>query len=239
MSKSIGSIELFPIRVYVSHTDISDDLYRIWYERMPDKRRERADRFRMQDDRKRCILAYALLEHATGELLEDYGIECSGSGYTIEESESGKPYYADLAVHFNISHAGERVMVALSPREVGCDVEQKSKSALSIAKRFFAKEEYEMLSGLDKAQAESEFTRLWTIKESVLKCCGDGIGRAMNDFCLVGNDGKVTGTVRLPGADEKYHIKEYAAESGYRFSACSIYDDFEERIRIYDPGKVQ
>ena len=206
---------------------------------MPAKRKERAGRFRIDADRKRCIIGHELLCYAMRKLSEDLGTAdewgADPAEYTVRTGAHEKPYYTDVPVFFNISHSGERVMVALSPCEVGCDVEVKSRNALSIAKRFFTEKEYEMLSSIgDEEAAGHEFTRLWTLKESVLKCCGDGIGRAMNDFSLVDDMGSRNSIVRLAGSEEIYHIKEYESENGYCYSVCSIYDRFEDSIRRPD-----
>ena len=173
------TLSLFPVRVYVTGISRPDTFYDRWYEAMPPSRRERADRFRMEADKKRCIMAYALLIKAVNELTSDLGVQnewglTDGKNQMIKElplsySPDGKPYFDNIPVHFNISHAGERVMVALSPCPVGCDVEHKGKDALRIAKRLFTGREYEALRSIpDEKRRMHEFTRLWTLKE----CCG-------------------------------------------------------------------
>jgi 4'-phosphopantetheinyl transferase len=51
-----------------------------------------------------------------------------------------------------------------------------------IAKRFFTEKEHEYLN---KSENPSEdFTRLWTLKESVLKKSGEGITGGLSSFCF-------------------------------------------------------
>lgn len=230
----------FSVRLYVSDLSYDNEFYDRWYERMPQKRRERADRFKNAIDRHRCIAAYALLVTAVNGLIEEtalcvnedvLGLIRSGC-VAICEDEGGKPYFRDIPVCFNISHAGERVAAALSHMDVGCDVEIKNRNALSVAKRFFTDSEYRLLAGEDDENERAHlFTRLWTLKESVVKCCGEGIRRQFDDFSVAGEDGDVKNTVKLSGIDSKYHVREFAGENGYCYSVCSVHDEIEEDIR--------
>ena len=64
----------FDVRLYVSDLSYDKEFYDRWYELMPQRRRERADRFKNGIDAHRCIAAYALLVCAVLELAEDlYG----------------------------------------------------------------------------------------------------------------------------------------------------------------------
>ena len=235
-------LSAFPVRVYVTDISRPETFYYRWYDAMPQERRERADRFRMEADKKRCIMAYALLTKAVNELAanlgmeDEWGLTTGQDGMTEELSmtynSDGKPYFENIPVHFNISHAGERVMVALSPRPVGCDVEHKSKDALNIAKRFFTGCEYEALLGVtDETKRLHEFTRLWTLKESVVKCCGEGIRHSFNDFSLLDNEGEHKSIIKLNSENDTYHIREFPGENGYCYSCCSAYGRFEDELR--------
>ena len=189
----------------------------------------------MEPDRRRCITAYALLAYSLRDLAADLGKYKEwdlAMPLAIELTQEGKPYPDHIPVCFNISHSGERVAVALSALDVGCDVEYRSRNALSIAKRFFSTAEYEYLDGIeDECERDSEFTRLWTMKESVVKCCGEGISHPFGDFSLVDVNGARLDTVRLPGRGEVYRIREFEGENGYCYSVCSLCDTTEDKIR--------
>ena len=192
-------------------------------------------------------MAYVLLIKAVRELSADidmhdeWGLTAGEDGQIKElpltYSPDGKPYFESIPVHFNISHAGDRVMVALSPGEVGCDVEHKSKDALRIAKRFFTVREYEALLAIaDEERRSQEFMRLWTLKESVVKCCGEGIRHSFDDFSLLDAEGERKSIIKLNSRNVPYHIKEFKSENGYCYSCCSAYGEFEEELRkIYEP----
>ena len=217
----------FATRLYVSDICAKEELLGKWYDAMPSGRRQRCDRFRGDADRRRCIMAYALLVHA----IRDIGIGCSDT-LDLREGDNGKPFIADIPVCFNISHSGERVAVAVSSAQVGCDVETRSDNALRVAKRFFSPDEYAFLESIeDDGMQRAEFTRLWTMKESVIKCCGEGIRRVLSDFSVTDESGIRRKTITLAGKDERYHIKEYEGECGYFYSVCAVSENIEDGIR--------
>ena len=231
---------LFPVRLYAADISADDEFYEKWYGLMPKKRRAASDRFKNEADRHRCIAAYALLVYALREVVRDTGIDVGTDAAglldkgiaDIAGDDNGKPYLTDIPVSFSISHSGKRVAVAVSPMDVGCDVECKNRNALGIARRFFADSEYRMLCGIDDSAVQDiEFTRLWTLKESVVKCSGEGIRHEFSDFSLVDSEGTKKASVKLTGDEDIYYIREYATENGYCYSVCSKYEKMEEHIR--------
>ncbi len=236
---------LFAVRMYALALDAPESFLAKWYEKMPEDRKARADRFRHESGRKCCIISYALLTHAVRELAKDLdGIFTVPSGpLPIKVSEDGKPYFENIPVCFNISHSGERVAVALSPMNVGCDVERKRKDTIKIAERFFSAEEYERLKKIsDTEEQNAEFTRMWTLKESAVKCCGEGIRHEFSDFSVMDANGNTYGSIKLSGFDETYYLKEYEGDSIYSYSVCSAYDIMEDemrRIRIDAQGAMR
>lgn len=226
--------------MYVTDTKADEGRIDEWYDLMPPGRRERAGRFRNEPDRQRCILAYALLVTAVREVDNDIHLNIASSArdsmvrgtLDISETAGGKPYLTDIPVCFNISHSKERVAVAVSPGSVGCDVECKNANPLKIAKRFFTDNEYAFLKGINsEEECLLEFTKLWTLKESVVKCLGEGIRRPFDDFSLVDDKGIRYRTIELSGFDRQLHIMEYESERGYCYSLCSVCADIEDKIR--------
>ena len=102
-------------------------------------------------------------------------------------SPGGKPRM-EGAPCFNLSHSGTLAVLAVAEGEVGADIECVGAVRPAILPRVFTAEERALI-GEDGAV----FTRLWTRKEAVLKCCGCGIDRAMNGFSVLGD------TVSLDG----------------------------------------
>ena len=225
----------FPLCLYVTDLSYPDSFYDKWYALLPAARSKRADGIRNDINRKRCIAAYALLVCGLRDLDLRVGLDgadIAEGRVNIEEDENGKPYLTDIPVYFNISHSGDRIAIALACEKVGCDVEHKCSNELSIVKRFFTREEYEAVSAItDDAQRKDLFVRMWTLKESVVKCTGEGIRRGFDDFSLIDDKRKIKACVRLKDVDEDYYIKEYPSENGYRYSVCCTSNDMEDSVR--------
>ena len=145
-----------------------------------EERLKRADRYRFDKDKIRCLTAELILRYA---LITEYGI--NNDSIQFIKSDKGKPYLKSehINVEFNLSHSGDYVVCAISDSPVGIDVEQIRDKDINIAKRVLTKDEYEEWSALDDGIKTDEFYRLWTVKESYSKYLGLGL---MLDFSLEG-----------------------------------------------------
>lgn len=145
----------------------SDEAYQQDLASLPDWRREKALRYKKLDDRKRCVLAFALLQHA---LREEYGItEVPEFVY----NEFGKPSLPNLPIHFSLSHCKDAVACAVSDQNIGVDVESIVAYNPDVARKVCSKEELAMLEQSDKK--DLEFSTMWTKKEAVAKYEGFGL----------------------------------------------------------------
>lgn len=96
-------------------------------------------------------------------------------GKRIDEiycGENGKPTVQGL--HFNLSHSGGKVALAVSDAPVGCDIETLKPAPLVIERKFSAAER-EYLSSFFGEERDRAFFRLWTAKESYIKMTGEGL----------------------------------------------------------------
>ena len=99
-------------------------------------------------------------------------------GKNIKTGVHGKPYFADSGVFYNISHAGDYAVCAVSSKEVGVDIEKKRVFSDRLRNYICEPEEVEAVKSSLSAAALSDheaLTRLWTIKESVMKYYGSGL----------------------------------------------------------------
>ncbi len=103
----------------------------------------------------------------------------------IIEDSFGKPYLRDFPnIHFNISHCSGFVVCAVCDKPVGVDVQQITPFLLPVAKRIC--NEKELLQISESKNADSDFTKLWTMKEAALKLKGTGIAKGDFKSCLEG-----------------------------------------------------
>jgi 4'-phosphopantetheinyl transferase len=132
--------------------------------------RDRAATYRTAEDQARSAAAAALLRRVAGVTanVEPADIQvdrdCTDCG-----RPHGRPRLPGLGLHASVSHAGNRVAVALTAAgPVGVDVERvRSLNLDSIGRR--------VLGPGETATTVEEFAVCWTRKEAVVKATGHGI----------------------------------------------------------------
>ena len=177
------------------------------YARLLDgERAERVNRYRFSCDKKRCIAAGLLIRHFLGNSM-------------IVKNEYGKPY-ADNGRFFNISHSGSCVLFALSDCETGCDIERfHYVDAVKSGMIVFTDDEMSfILSSQDRL---GSFFKLWTKKESLLKCLGEGFHRSARSVDVLSD--------AVEDGGRRFYFKSWTF-ADYTISACSEKNDFPDYI---------
>ena len=107
-------------------------------------------------------------------------------------SAHGKPFLeGHSGIHFNISHAADAIVCAVSDRPVGIDMEKKRKVNLRIINRFFAENERAFVLAGHNDQDE-RFTQIWTMKEAYVKYTGKGLAESFEEFDVLGMEDLLT-----------------------------------------------
>ena len=129
------------------------------------------------------------------------------------EGEYGKPVIPGFAP-FSISHSNDTWAVLIAEagdgaERCGLDIQyRRNTAAVSVAKRFYAPEDAEMVSeamaGGGEGAAEDVFFRLWARREALVKAAGGSV--AGTDFPAVNGDAAVfrdteyiLADVKIPG----------------------------------------
>lgn len=158
---------------------------------VPRERRERAARFRRSDDRKRCILADALVRRVAAEKT---GARPDSIRYAY--NAHGKPYIDNAPwLRFNVSHSGRWVLAGFSEREIGVDVERIGDVAAPLARYALHPEEQRAYAASGDAGL---FFRFWTLKESYIKYLGLGLSVPLDSFYFVLTQNSIS--LRFDGA---------------------------------------
>ena len=151
-----------------------------------------------------------------------------------DATPEGKPFFTNSDVKFSLSHSDGCVVCALSsdkeirwpagingskrialiparPSEIGCDVEPYENrlgenAKRKVAKRYFSYKENDLIGTND--DFNRAFTRMWTAKESYVKCTGEGLG------------GLSKTDVTSPG--ENYEIFSYDIKKGRKAYSVSV-----------------
>lgn len=225
--------------VYLAHIDAPEtaqwDRYLNW---LNPEERQRYERMAHADQRRRYLLARALLRQQVGLCLavEPARVE-------LRQTPEGKPMLADRSANlqFNLSHSGHWAALALSQAgPVGVDLEQprRARPWRAIADQYFHAEEARALAALDEAAGEAAFYRLWTLKEAYLKALGRGLagGLARLYFPAAGEDH------RAPEGPERWQLQHWANPTGDRppfYLSLALDSVASPPVRLYQglPGE--
>lgn len=134
----------------------------------------------------------------------------------------GKPFIANIPkFHFNISHSGQKIVIATDSVPVGVDIERVRDVNLKIVDHFFSDEDIKNFYEVSLEDRLEYFFKTWTQKESYVKCIGMGFsGMPFRKFTIV---------------DDKYGeylFSTYDLVDGYKMSVCQSGDTDKKIIYI-------
>ncbi|HMC34328.1 MAG TPA: 4'-phosphopantetheinyl transferase superfamily protein [Myxococcales bacterium] len=183
------------------------------------RERQRAESFATDEWRDRWSAARGTLREVLG-----HALRIAPEAVALRYRRHGKPELdpdcAPLAgeLRFNLSHSGERALIALARVEVGADVERlKPRRTDDIARRFFVPGEQRRLFSLSPVEREQAFFRLWTCKEAFLKVTGEGLSRSTRSYEVeVGPDGaRLLWATGIHDAAERFSVYPLDPGNGY------------------------
>lgn len=140
----------------------------------------RALRFKFPIHQQRFIAARSILRCLLARYLNQ-----PPESFDFKYTEHGKPYLFNQSIYFNISHANQWALYAVSTEEkIGVDIEhiREDTETTSIAQRFFSMHENKIFNQLSSEQKKTAFFRLWTCKEAFIKAVGEGLSFPLKDF---------------------------------------------------------
>ena len=143
------------IDVYILHTSLIKDNFTLVSSFVDAARKEKAERYVNEKDK--------LLSYGAGYLFYKYLPKKE-----MKETLNKKPYF-EGGPYFNISHSGEYVVLAIHKiNEVGVDIERINENKIDAIKFTLCDEE-------KKVTDISELFRMWTNKESLIKCMSSNL----------------------------------------------------------------
>lgn len=139
----------------------------------------RRDRLRQQADRDRFTTAWSLARRTLAELTGvapaelEFVRSCEHCGHPAH----GRPRLAAGGLSFNLSHSGDRVLLAVCDTgQVGVDVEATGRDITRLARR--------VLHPADPRPAAGDLLRIWVRKEAIVKASGHGLALPMSGIEL-------------------------------------------------------
>ncbi|MGG0120496.1 4'-phosphopantetheinyl transferase family protein [Bacillus paranthracis] len=158
-------------------------------------------------------------------------LKISNKYIKFNKNQYGKPYLKDYPnFNFNISHSGDYVLCAVDNKPIGIDVEEvKDIEYEDIAKSFFTEKEFDYIFNKDLNFQLNKFYELWTLKESYIKCCGQGLLMPLNSFTIEVDQCE---NIRVSSNNEyrKHIFKRFDIGLGYKIAVCSLNKDIPNNI---------
>ena len=144
------------VRLVVLDVEIAFRHKRVLLESVNEKQKEKALRYKNEIDQIRSLSSSYLMNTLSKE--------------AILFNDTGKPFF-EKGPFFNISHSGKYIVMAVSDKEIGVDIEEDVKKDMSMLVSIFNEAEAKML------KEHSDFYYLWCAKESLIKCMGSSINK--------------------------------------------------------------
>lgn len=138
-------------------------------------------RFVNKEDKIRALISDMLIK-----ILISNNLKLKIKDIVVSKNKFGKPYLKNYKnFNFNISHSGEFVVCCIDAKPVGIDIEEiKQIEYKDIAEKFFVNREYKIIRACNKNQQLAKFYEFWTLKESYVKYCGEGLSIPLNSFLI-------------------------------------------------------
>lgn len=178
---------------------------------------ERAAAFRLPAPRRQFIVARVALR-----LLLARHLGAAPSSFVFTTGPHGKPaLQPPSALRFNVSHAGDLVLVALARDvEVGVDVEvhRRSGDLDSLAASILCAEDLALWRAAAATERAAVFYRTWTCKEAVAKAIGNGLAldfKALRIALCARKAATVLAVAPGFGPAEAWALHELQVEDGY------------------------
>ena len=185
------------IRIYLEDISTIDSKAKFdaFFEKLPKYRQEKITLLKNENDKYLSLLAGRLL--CSG--LRDLGLTSYIDKIVVDKN--GKPYIPGNPIYFSISHSGTKAMVVFSDSEVGCDVQEMKKKAVSLADKYFTDDEKKEID--DSEDPVRTFYKLWTLKECYMKSSGKGLALGLKNIDV---------------CDKNYISKSYVVDQKYMVS---------------------
>jgi 4'-phosphopantetheinyl transferase len=199
-----------------------------------DEEASRAARFYFERDRKRWIVAHAVLRRLLGSYLA-----VSPQTPRFTTGEYGKPALSfpqeGRRLRFNLSHSGDLALYAFAyEREVGVDVEQMRANVecAELATHYFSPRECASLRALPAEQQEEAFFLCWSRKEAYIKARGMGLSLGLDQFdvsLIPGEPARLLGSREEPCIAERWSLQALWPGAGYAGAVVAERTDWQLR----------
>lgn len=142
------------VRLVVLDVELAFRHQKILLSKVNESQKEKALKYKNEIDQIRSLASSYLVNSLSNE--------------PLLFNDMGKPFFEN-GPYFNISHSGKYIVMAVSNKEVGVDIEENVEKNMSSLIRIFNEAEAKMI------KEHADFYYLWCAKESLIKCIGSSI----------------------------------------------------------------
>lgn len=180
---------------------------------LSEREKLRSFNYHKKNDSLRFLTGRAMLRKLLGKLLNIHP-----SQLIIEQGDNKKPVlkFPQSKLHFNVSHAKNKVLIAVDRHPIGVDIEsaENAFNGPVIGKKVLSTQE--QFSIIQSENQRREFCLLWTRKEALVKAIGKGIDDDIANIPSLDGRYKIWGlhSEHTP----EWTIQSYSNESDYIYS---------------------
>ena len=225
------------IKLFTLDTDAfkDNDLFCRWYFELSSVRQRNIDQCPARSDKNRSIGAGILLDYGLNTV---YGLR--ERDMQMQIGEFGKPYFSNAPeIKYSLSHEGNKILLALSDRNIGCDITldwQGSLDEMRIETQLHPTE-IKALNALPTEERQNELlSRFWALKESFGKAIGAGINLPLNSFWF-DPDGD-TPEIHQNYFQGGWYFKTFRLIPNYYAAVCSEEDCAELKLMFVNASEV-
>ena len=144
------------VKLYVIDIELAYRHKKTLLESVSEVQKTKALKFKNEPDQIRSLASSYLMNKLSKE--------------PLQFNDMGKPFYQNGPC-FNVSHSGQYIVMAVSNKEVGVDIEENNDKDMSALIRIFNEAEAKMI------KEHADFYYLWCAKESLIKCIGSSVSK--------------------------------------------------------------
>ncbi len=212
---------LYRIRIS-SHLHLLDKIS-LW---LSEDEKVRGSKYHQLKDRQRFTVSRGLQRYILAQYTSK---QASDLQFTLGDNK--KPLIAGSTLQYNITHARDYILLAVSNGQIGADVEHidPAFNFSDILPAHFSPQEIAFIAQQD---SQLRFYRLWTRKEAFLKATGQGLGEHLIDTSSM--DGSWTLPENVTSHGQNWQLATLEVDDNHLGSiACAssvrsvVYFDFE------------
>lgn len=198
------------------------------------EKKYKIERFVHKKDKIRALIGELLIRNI---IIEKLGRR--NQDIIFDKNLYGKPYLkAYRNFNFNISHSGDFVVCAIDDKPIGIDIEQvKQMEYMDIAKRFFSPSELAYIEKDNLCNEIEKFYEIWTLKESYIKCCGEGLSMPLKSFSI-NIDEYENVKVVVNKEINKFTLNTMDIDSDYKMAVCTMNEIISKEIIMIEQSNL-